>query len=80
MLKLTANKKNSDFVFTNQPKEVRDIVFRDGNNRATILTAPIINTQHFSESRFKSLQLRIEIDSDRLLGHMAFDIPLPVTM
>lgn len=68
MLKLTANKKNSDFVFTNQPKEVRDIVFRDGNNRATILSAAIINTLHFSESRFKSLQLRIEIDSDRLLG------------
>lgn len=68
MSKLTANKKSSDFVFSNQPNESRGLVFRDGNNRATLLLAPIINSQHFSESRFKALQKRVGMSPDRMIG------------
>lgn len=66
--KLAEKKKNIDFIFTNQPKEPRDIVFRDGNNKAVLISAPIINTQHFSRDRFTALQKKIGIESDRTLG------------
>lgn len=68
LTKLVADKENGDFVFTNCPNSSRDIVFRDGNNKAHVISAPVINTQHFSESRFKALQNRIGIEPERRLG------------
>jgi len=68
MQKLVESKKNTDFIFSNQPNESRDIVFRDGNKKAILISSAVINTQHFSRDRFTSLQKRIGIDPDRMLG------------
>lgn len=68
MKKRVGERKDSEFVFTNQPQEVRDIVFRDGNNKTQIIKAPIVNSQHFSEDRFKALQRRLGIEKEKMVG------------
>jgi site-specific recombinase XerD len=61
-------KKSTDLVFTNKPQSSRKVVFRDGNNKEELLDLPIINTQHFSNTRFKSLQKQVNIPKEHFIG------------
>lgn len=66
--RLSKDRNINEFIFTNSPNESREIVYRDGSNKEKIISAPIINSQHFSSSRFSALQKRIGVDQDRRLG------------
>ena len=61
-------KKGSDFVFTNRPKTNRDLVYIKGDNKDSVISAPIINSQHFSHKRFRALQKDIGVDKERIMG------------
>jgi integrase len=68
MKNLCGNRAKTEFVFTNQPKEFRKIVYRDGSNKEVVITAPVINSQHFSEQRFSKLQIKIGVDPSKRIG------------
>ncbi len=68
LTKLCEDRTLGDFVFTNQPNEKRDIVYRDGSNKEVVISASVINSQHFSNTRFSKLQERTGIDPLKKLG------------
>lgn len=68
LLNLAKGRKKSEFIFTNRLNEHRKLVVRDGNNNSSVISAPTINTQHFSNTRFKNLQKALNIEGDRKIG------------